>query len=340
MPDGWYYKGSAKPPVHSCGIHKDTRDNPGHGLVLEPYFNNKMDRCWGNGILMFAPDFSNGALLKSFLSAENVNHAGKALAPAEAGKPAAVVVRLASPYIMVKARGEAAGADKVEVSVDGGKTFKAVELGNFDQAVKGNLAALVRISFKRPLTALKLEAIVQNNPCALPYLSPGKNAVTVSVADPGALGNNRLVVTYAYRLGARALSFEQLIQQGKRIADQSGASWSDMVTCVQKSFTAKDLPATFEIDCPTPKGQYPVYPRMMFLRREVLALRVRLCRCPRAPWKPRWGRTTSWRLCPVRSWSEQNRPRPPGHQDRPKNKYRIRMSLTPRMLTGRCLTEN
>jgi len=38
-----------------------------------------------------------------------------------------------------------------------------------------------------------------------------------------------------------------------------------------KGIAAKDLPATFEIDCPTPKGQTPVYPRMMFVRREVLA---------------------------------------------------------------------
>ena len=271
LPDGWYYKGSSKPPMHSCGSHVDTRDNPGHGLVLEPYFNNKMDRCWGNGILGLAPDFSNDTFLKSFLSTENVRYAGKALVPAEAGKPAAVVVRLASPYVMVKAGGEAAGADKVEVSVDGGKTFTSVELKNFDQAVKGSIAALVRVSFKGPLTALRLGVIVQNNPCALPYLSPGKNAVTVSVADPNALGDNKLVVTYAYRLGSRALSFEQLCRQGKRIANQSGATWSDAVTCVSRTFTAKDLPATFEIDCPTPKGRYPVYPRMMFLRREVLA---------------------------------------------------------------------
>ena len=36
-------------------------------------------------------------------------------------------------------------------------------------------------------------------------------------------------------------------------------------------FTAKDLPATFDIDVPTPKGKHPVYPRMHFLRREILA---------------------------------------------------------------------
>ena len=271
MPDCWYRKGSTQFPVHSCGGHCDTMNNPGHGFVVEPYIPNKLDRSWGNGILMFAPDFSNNAFLKSFLSTENVKYAGKALVPAAADKPATVVVHLASPYIMVKAGGEAAGADKVEVSVDGGKTFKAVELKDFGPAVKGSIAALVRVSFKGPLTALKFEVIVQNNPCALPYLSPGKNTVTVSVADPAALGKNKLVVTYAYRLGSRDWSMEQLCENGYEIARAHHAKWSDAVTCVQKIFTAKDLPATFGIDCPTPKGQYPVYPRMMFLRREVLA---------------------------------------------------------------------
>jgi hypothetical protein len=272
MPDCWYRKGSPQFPVHSCGGHCDTMNNPGHGFVVEPYIDlNKTDRSWGNGILTFAPDFSNDTFLKSFLSTDNVKYAGKALVPAAADKPAAVVLRLASPYIMVKAGGEAAGADKVEVSVDGGKTFTAVEPKNFDQAVKGSTAALVRVSFKGPLTALKFEVIVQNNPCALPYLSPGKNTVTVSVADPKALGDNRLVVTYAYRLGSRDWSMEQLCENGYEIARAHHAKWSDVVTCMQKSFVAGELPATFEIDCPTPKGQYPVYPRMMFLRREVLA---------------------------------------------------------------------
>jgi len=159
LPDAWYWKGSKKPPAHSCGGCVDTRNSPGLGLVLEPYVNARQPaRSYGNGLLTFAPDFTSDACLKSFLSTENVKVADRALVPAEAGKPAAVVVLLSSPYIITKASGEAAGVDKAEVSVDDGKTF-----------------------------------------------------------------------------------------------------------------TAKDLPATFEIDCPTPRGQYPVYPRMMFLRREVLA---------------------------------------------------------------------
>ena len=42
-------------------------------------------------------------------------------------------------------------------------------------------------------------------------------------------------------------------------------------TVVQKTFTARDLPAKFTIDVPTPRGLHPVYPRMLFVRREVVA---------------------------------------------------------------------
>lgn len=272
VPDAWWwYPGAKGAPAHTCPGHKDTRNDPGYGLVLEPYVNSKPARSYANGALTFAPDFSNDAFLKALVSIENAKVAGKALVPAEAGRAASIVFRLASPYIMTKASGEAAGADTVEVSVDDGKTFKAVDIKNFTDAVKVKLAALVRVTFKESLKSLRIEAIVQNNPGALPYLSPGKNTVTVSVADPKALGENKLVVTYAYRLGSRASSFDQLCAKGKRVANQSDAKWADAVTCVQKTFTAKDLPATFEINCPTPKGQYPVYPRMVFVRREVIA---------------------------------------------------------------------
>ena len=105
--------------------------------------------------------------------------------------------------------------------------------------------------------------------------------MTVSVGDPKSLGDNKLVVTYAYRLGSRSKSFEQLYEQGKEIAKQHDAKWSPDVTYVQKTFAASELPATFEIDCPTAKGRYPVYPRMEFLRREVIAPnRRRRFRCP------------------------------------------------------------
>lgn len=270
IPDAWYWAGQKSAPAHTCGGHKDTRNNPGYGLVLEPYVNSKPARSYANGILTFAPDFATASALKSFVQAQNVKWADRALVPAESGQPGVVVLNLASPYILTQAKGEASGADAVEVSVDNGKTFKPVDLSNFSAAVKGQVAALIKVTFKEALKALNIEATVQNNPGALPYLSPGKNVVTVSVADPRSLADNKLVVTYAYRLGARTKSFEQLCDEGKEIARQHNAKWSDAVTCVQKVFTARDLPATFEIDCATPKGQYPVYPRMVFLRREVI----------------------------------------------------------------------
>ena len=71
---------------------------------------------------------------------------------------------------------------------------------------------------------------MQNNPGALPYLSPGKNVVTVSVADPKALGDNKLVVTYAYRPGSRSKSFEQMYDEDKEIAKGHDATWDDAVT--------------------------------------------------------------------------------------------------------------
>ena len=59
----------------------------------------------------------------------------------------------------------------------------------------------------------------------LPYLSPGRNKVTVSVADPDALGDNRLVVTYAYAAGYRNKSFEELYKEGSHLFAQQDAHW-------------------------------------------------------------------------------------------------------------------
>lgn len=270
--DDWYWANAKKAPAHTCGGHKDTRNDPAYGLILEPYVNADPARCYANGTLQFSPDFSSEALLKTFASTDNVKYAGKALVPADATKPASVVVKLASPYIISgRSSGAADGAEAIELSIDGGKTFKATDFEKLGAAARGKLEALVRIGFGQALKSLNLSVDVQNNPGALPYLSPGKNIVTVSVLDPAELADNKLVVTYAYRLGSRSKSFEQLCDEGKEIARQHNAKWSDTITFAQKVFTAKDLPAKFEIDCPTPKGEHPVYPRMMFVRREIIA---------------------------------------------------------------------
>jgi hypothetical protein len=187
--DAWYWPGQKVGPAHTCAGHKDTRNDPGIGLILQPYINSKPARSYGNGILTFAPDFAHDTLLKSFVSMENVRYADKTLVPVQAGHPATVVFSLTSPYVLVKASGEATGADAVEVSVDDGTTFNTVSFQDFSAAVQGLLTAFVKVSFRGTLKALWCEAIVQNNPGALPYLSPGKNLVSVSVANPQALGD-------------------------------------------------------------------------------------------------------------------------------------------------------
>jgi hypothetical protein len=61
-----------------------------------------------------------------------------------------------------------------------------------------------------------------------------------------------------------------LADAGAEVARAHYATWAEKPTVVQKTFRAKDLPATFDIDIPTPAGKYPVYPRMLFVRREVV----------------------------------------------------------------------
>jgi hypothetical protein len=275
LPDGWYWPGNKNGPAHTCPNNKDLRTNPSAGLVLEPYF--KRQRSWTNGTLAFAPDLAAAGVLESFYASENAKANGGAIVPAEAGKPASVTVLLQSPYVMVKGSGAAEGADSFEVTSEKSfkladlKTFKAADIKDFSTTVNGKTLALVKVGFKTALKSLRLDVVVENNSGALPFLSPGKNSVTVSVADPAALGANKLVVTFAYAPGFRTTSLDQICLEGKRVAAQINATWAETPTVVQKTFAAKDLPAKFDIDVATPRSKFPVYPRMIFVRREVVA---------------------------------------------------------------------
>lgn len=266
-----WWNGRRYVPGHGCG-DKDYRNCPAIGPILEPYIpSGGRKRSHANGTLLFAPDFRSDAFLAGLAAKDNVRWADGKLVPAKAGRPASITVALQSPYIMTRAAGAADGAGAVALSLDGGKTFKPIRLKDFSEEVGGQYACLVKFSFKEALRSLRLEAVVQCNRGALPYLSPGKNRITVRLADAHDLGDNRLAITYAYRPGFRTKSYEQLADAGAELARAHYASWSGPPIVVQKLFTARDLPATFDIDVPTPKGKYPVYPRMLLLRREVLA---------------------------------------------------------------------
>ncbi len=292
---GWHWAGAKAAPSHTCG-NKDLRNSPDAGLIMEPYSQHV--RSFANGTLLFAPEFAGEGVLRSFAARSNVKFANGALVPAQAGTPGSVTVLLQSPYIMTRATGAAEGADSVEVSVDGGKSFKSADVKDLTVAVKGQVAALVRINFAVALKSLRLEALVQNNPGSLPYLSPGKNVVSVAADDAKALGENRLVVTYAYCPGYRSKSFEQLCDEGKEIAKQHNATWAETPTVVQKVFAAGDLPAKFDIDIPTPRDKYPVYPRMLFVRREVIAPGAKLLPLPANAQAPKPGASDELKTLP------------------------------------------
>jgi len=267
-----WWNGRKYKPGHTCG-DKDYRNCPAIGPILEPYryLNPRGARTFSSGYLRFAPDLGSEACLSGLSGRQNVRWSPGRLAPADAARPASITVRLQSPYIMSRAKYAAPGIDKAEISTDEGKTWKQVEAGNFDDAVGGRYDCLLKLTFARPVTSLSVEVIVQHNRCALPYLSPGRNEVTVSVADPKQLGRNRLAVTYAYLLGSRDRSYEEIADRGAELARAHYARWSATPTVVRKVFAADDLPAKLTIDVPTPKGKHPVYPRMLFLRREVLS---------------------------------------------------------------------
>lgn len=284
---GWFWLPDSKEPPSSTS--KDYRNSPQSGPIMEPYAVPNDRRITASGRLAFNPDFANDAFLKSFAATENVKFAAGNLVPADAAKPASVTVQLQSPYVLCKASGQAAGADKVEVSSDGGKTFKAVELKDFSAAVNGQYNVLVRVSFAKALTSLKLEALIQHNKFAQPYLSPGKNKMTVTVADAKDLGDNKLVVTYVYCVGSRDKSYEELCQAGKEVGKAHSASWSATPTAVRKVFAAKDLPATFDIDVPTAKDKFPVYPKMLYIQREVISPASKPLALPEGAVEPKMG---------------------------------------------------
>jgi hypothetical protein len=128
--EAWYWRDSRIAPCHTCG-DKEIRNSPEKGPVAEPYLSAEW-KCesYANGQLTFRPDLSNVTCLRSFAAVENVKVTGEGLVAAEAGQPARVTVSLQSPYILTLASGSAEGVDKFEVSIDGGKTWKAAERRN------------------------------------------------------------------------------------------------------------------------------------------------------------------------------------------------------------------
>jgi hypothetical protein len=116
-----------------------------------------------------------------------------------AGGQGTAVFKLPLPYVYVSGQIDAAfdGDGKLSVSVDGGKTWQPAASGEPLAAIKQKYDVQIKAEFAGALTKLKVDAVVEHNRSAQPYLLQGKNQVTVSA---GKLAKDAtLAVTYAYQ---------------------------------------------------------------------------------------------------------------------------------------------
>ncbi len=175
--------GSRNPPQHTCG-DKDYRNCPAIGPILEPYAGTERRRTWSNGRLVFAPDLRFPSSLAGLEKVENAAVVGGKLVPVEKARPATIVIPMASPYVVAKVILVVEPAEvKLRVSKDG-KVFTAVDLASLTEAVRGSYRYWLEMTFSQPIERLELTSVVQHNQEALPYLAPGRNRITVGVANP------------------------------------------------------------------------------------------------------------------------------------------------------------
>ena len=156
---------------HTCGT-KDFRSDRTLGPVLEHYG----PRNSSNGQLVYAPELARAADL--VLKGAAVK-GGKLVAAAGQG---IAVFKLPLPYAYVSGQIEAAfeGEGKLSISVDAGKSWQAAAPGDVTALVKQKYAVWVKAEFSGALAKFRLEAAVEHNRSALPYLVNGKNEVTVA----------------------------------------------------------------------------------------------------------------------------------------------------------------
>ena len=279
-------------PGHTCG-DKEIRNSPEKGPCRAvPRLGLSSARATPTARFSSRPT-CQAKLPKSFAAGENVKVAGGELVPAEAGKPARSRA-LQSPYIITQAYRPPKAWTRSKSASTAARSGRPTGLEDFSEAVGGKYARLGAVDRQGRLsrTCDSGDGAVQPLRPALPVA--GQEHVTVSVADPKALGDNRLVVTYAYRPGCEARATRNCAEEDKEIARASLRQvGSRRRPWCKRCSRPRDLPATFEIDVPTPKDKYPVYPRMLFVRREVLGRIRSRCLCPKGPGGRGWGRTTS-----------------------------------------------
>ncbi len=186
--------GDSAKGLHSCPNLKDIRSNPILGPIQEHYGN----RSYANGRLRYAPDFTHASDVADIMLTDASCAGGRLVAHGSGS----AVFALDLPYAYASATLSAAfagGDGSTEVSVDHGATWKPASSGDISALVRQHYSLWVKARFTTALTALAVDAVVEHNRAALPFLYPGANQVTVRASTGSLPANAALVVTYAYQ---------------------------------------------------------------------------------------------------------------------------------------------
>ena len=203
---GTYRVGHEPGPMHTCGKH-DQGNPPELFKFWEPYGIPKMGgktisyRHYCNGTMSYSPDLGQPPLRE-------------ALAKGELVVPVKCPFYVTAAAAMLEATCPAAG-DSVEVSVavdnhwtpvltakDPGRRQYVAE---FDKVVvrpnqgRHTYDVKFKIQGKAALEHFYLQTVFAHNAMAAPYLMPGKNRVTLTVANPEALQADPLTLVYRYK---------------------------------------------------------------------------------------------------------------------------------------------
>jgi hypothetical protein len=233
---GTYRAGKDPGPIHTCG-RRDQANPPELFRFWEPYGIRGFGgvsisyRHYFNGWMSYSPDLSRPELKA-------------ALAKGELVVPVKCPYYISGTQLCFQADCPGEGdAVAISVSVDGGKSYKGVftaeKMGSREyrtslgstviRPARGRHEYQLRFALKgkAALKRFHLKTIFTHNAMASPHLMPGRNKVTVTVANPQALKTEPLAVIYRYK---------------------DAPNWSGPVKTVEKAVPAS--PFAFEVSLP------------------------------------------------------------------------------------------
>lgn len=231
-PNGYAINGLA--PQHSCLMKDIVNDN-----VLGPIAEHYGPRNWANGRFIYAPNFSEPSAVADVILEGARAQGGALTANNKSGR---AIFPLSLPYAYVSARIDvsfAGGDGRLAVSTDKGQTWSATSNGDISSLVKRKYDVWVKVDFSGSLEKFNVDALVEHNRGALPYLVNGKNQITVSLDQNKLPDGNKLVVTYSYQEATHSKSTNRTRWDGRGLIYGPVKTVTKEITSVPFSFQIK-----------------------------------------------------------------------------------------------------